>query len=415
MQSNRMTQIVQTQIVKLHKHGARSTCGDGGSWSRYDSVPYAGVPSAGAHCRRLETIATLFNLTPVPLCSARILDLGCGMGAGLLPQALEYPTARFIGCDGAGTAIAHASELVKTLGLRNVELWHRNLCAANASWGEFDYILCNGVFSWVGPEVRQRILEILRNNLSPQGIAYVSFNTLPGCRLRGVVRELMRHHSAQFDEPQQAVAQARAMLALTAESQTDDSPFANLVREGYMCLSQADDSYLYHEMLAEINQPFYFQAFVGQVESAGLQYLGDADVPRMFTCDLPPTAQTFLEGMPLVVREQYLDFLRGSSFRKSLLCHKEAEIHRRLDHRLLNRFAVSLGHDARLERPEAGAGEAWRLTIGSCEIPCPDPGVVAPLRHLDERRPEFVSVAELRKLRLAGLILRTATARPATA
>jgi methyltransferase-like protein len=246
--------------------------------------------------------------------------------------------------------------------------------------------------------VRQRILEIFRNNLSPQGIAYVSFNTLPGCRLRGVVRELMCHHSAQFDDPQQAVAQARAMLALAAESQTDDSPFANLVREGYMCLSQADDSYLYHEMLAEHNQPFYFQEFVGQVESAGLQYLGDADVPRMFTFDLPPTARTFLEGMPLLVREQYLDFLRGSSFRKSLLCHKVVEVERRLDHRVLNRFSVSLGRDARLERSEAGAGEAWRLIIGSCEIPCPDPGVVAALRYLDERRPEFISVAELRKI-----------------
>ncbi len=158
------------------------------------------------------------------------------------------------------------------------------------------------------------------------------------------------------------------------------------------------DSYLYHEMLADHNQPFYFQEFVGQVESAGLQYLGDADVPRMFTFDLPPTARTFLEGMPLLVREQYLDFLRGSSFRKSLLSHKVVEVERRLDHRVLNRFSVSLGRDARLERSEAGAGEAWRLSIGSCEIPCPDPGVVAALRYLDERRPEFISVAELRKI-----------------
>ena len=33
-----------------------------------------------------------------------------------------------------------------------------------------------------------------------------------------------------------------------------------------------------------------------------------------------------LEGAPEVVREQYKDFVRGSAFRETLLCHRELEI-----------------------------------------------------------------------------------------
>lgn len=391
-----MTLVFQSQIVEI---GEQS-----GGPNRYDLVPYAGAPGPGAQCRNLEAIATLFGVPAVPPGSARVLDLGCGMGAGLLPQALEHPTAQFVGCDGAASHIAHIGGVARTLGLQNIELWCRDLRDADRGWGQFDYILCHGVFSWVGPDVRRRILEILRNHLAPNGIAYVSFNALPGWRLRSVARELMCHHSAQFADPQKAIAQARSMLALTAESQADDSLFARLMREEYFSLSHASDAYLFHEMLAEHNQPFYFREFIGQAESVGLQYLSDAGIAQMFTWDLPPAARDFLKPMPLLVREQYLDFLRGSAFRRCLLCHAEVEIDRRLEPSVLRRFSVGLSQHVRVQAPRAGEGEpetsvagadAARLVIGGCELLSPNPLAEAALRLLDERRPEFVSVQDL--------------------
>ena len=372
--------------------------------NRYDLIPYGSRPTAGAHCRRLEAVATLFGMQVAPPCSARVLDLGCGMGDGLLPQALEYPAARFVGCDLAETHIARAAETAAALGLRNVELWHRDLCDADASWGRFDYIVCNGVFSWVSPDARGRIVEILRNNLAPDGIAYVSFNTLPGWHLRRVARELMCYHSAPFADAHEAIAQARAILALTAESYAADDPFAALIRDEYVDLSRSGDSYLLHEMLSEHNRPFYFREFMEQVEPAGLQYLGAADLAPMFTWDLPDAARRFLEPMPLLVREQYLDFLRGAPFRKCLLCHGEVELDRRLDPSVLKGLFVGLNRNARLQARGSGEGESQkpvaaegiaRLVIGACEFPCPNALASAALQLLDDRRPELVAVTEL--------------------
>jgi hypothetical protein len=217
----------------------------------------------------------------------------------------------------------------------------------------------------------------------------------------------MCHHAAHFDEPAHAIAQARAVLALAAEAHPADDPYGKLIREEYFQLSQGPDGYLYHEMLEEHNQPFYFREFLEQIEAAGLQYLCPAEISTMFTGDLPATARAFLDGMPLPAREQYLDYLRGTAFRRSLVCRAEIALDRRLHPHVLERFLVGLTAKARLEvpavgeaRPElavAGCGDVGRLVIDSRELVCPDPQTLAALRYLEERRPEFVSVQQLRK------------------
>jgi SAM-dependent methyltransferase len=373
----------------------------------YDLVPYPGGAVAPAHCRRLETVAALFQLAPVPPASARVLELGCGTGNNVAPQALAYPTAQFIGCDSSASAVAAARELVQALGLANVEFRCQDLCQVDANWGKFDYILCHGVFSWVGAEVRRRILEILRDNLAPQGIGYVSYNALPGWHLRGAVRDLLRHHASAFEDPAQAIAQARAVLALAAQASVADDPYSELIRDEYFLLSRHADAYLYHDMLEEYNQPFYFHEFLKQIGAADLQYLGAAEFSEMFTWDMPTGARAFLDGKPVPEREQYLDYLRGCAFKRSLVCQAEVAVERRLDPQVLDRFAVALTDQARLEvsasgddqpaLPVSAGAEVGRLVTGHCELTCPDPLTLAALRCLDERWPEFVPVSLLRQ------------------
>ena len=72
----------------------------------YDLISYPGKPHVGAHCRNLEAIAALFKAAPVAPSAARVLELGCATAANFLPQASEYPDARFVGCDLSATAIA---------------------------------------------------------------------------------------------------------------------------------------------------------------------------------------------------------------------------------------------------------------------------------------------------------------------
>lgn len=50
------------------------------------------------------------------------------------------------------------------------------------SLGKFDYIICQGVISWVPKNVQDKIFEISSKNLAENVIVYISYNTLPGWR-----------------------------------------------------------------------------------------------------------------------------------------------------------------------------------------------------------------------------------------
>jgi SAM-dependent methyltransferase len=373
----------------------------------YDLVEYPGRARAAAQCHRLEANAGLFGLRPATPASARVLELGCGRGENLAPQASAYPGARFIGCDSSAASVAAARELVRSLGLANVDLRCHDLREVDESWGEFDYILCHGVYSWVGPEVRRKILAILRENLAPQGVGFVSYNALPGWHLRRVVRDLLLDQTAGIDDPAEAIAKARSVLAVAAGAHPGKDPFGELMRDEYFVLSRLPDGYLYHEMLEEHNEAFYLHEFTAQVEAAGLQYLGPADFPEAFASDLPGDVRASLDGLPWPVREQYLDRLRGAAFKNSLVCRADVVVDRQLTAAVLERFSLRMAVDATLrvsadESPGDVAGpnpglEVGRLTIGSSELVCSDRVTLAALRYLQEVRPETVAVPTLRR------------------
>ena len=107
--------------------------------------------------------------------SCRVLELGCAEGGNLIPMALALPGSEFVGLDLSGRQIAAGQRLTRALGLDNAILEAANLGSVDESWGEFDYILCHGVYSWVAEDVRAAILTICQRNLSPNGIAVVSF------------------------------------------------------------------------------------------------------------------------------------------------------------------------------------------------------------------------------------------------
>ena len=55
--------------------------------STYDEIPYESQSFSQTHPDRLATIATLFGMTPPPVRRCRVLELGCAMGANLIPMA----------------------------------------------------------------------------------------------------------------------------------------------------------------------------------------------------------------------------------------------------------------------------------------------------------------------------------------
>src|SRR6185295_13416486 len=152
----------------------------------YDEVEYPSYAYAQTHPDRLATLATLFGMNPVPINDCRVLELGCGAGGNILPMACSLPGSTFVGIELAGAAVARGNEAIKTLGLKNVSLHQQDVMLIKDELGPFDYIIAHGLYSWVPEAVREHVLSICRSLLTPQGVAYISYNAYPGSRLREI-------------------------------------------------------------------------------------------------------------------------------------------------------------------------------------------------------------------------------------
>ena len=95
----------------------------------------------------------------------------------------------------------------------------------------FDYIIAHGVYSWVPDPVRDRILAICSESLSPNGVAYVSYNTYPGGHIRDMVREMMLFHVRACFRRQQKIAQGRALLKFLAGSKKEPDLYLSSSRK----------------------------------------------------------------------------------------------------------------------------------------------------------------------------------------
>jgi methyltransferase-like protein/SAM-dependent methyltransferase len=367
--------------------------------STYDDMPYDSHPFAQTHPDRLATVATLFGLNPPRLERCRVLELGCAAGGNLIPMALSLPRATFLGIDLSHRQVADGRATVQALGLKNVSLQHLSILDVGANWGPYDYIICHGVYSWVPPEVQDKILTICRQNLAPGGVAYVSYNTYPGWHLRSMIRRMMLYHASRFHETYLRVQQARALLDFLVESAGEqDTPYAGILKSELELLRSCQDGYLFHEHLEEFNEPLYFYEFIDRVAAKGLQYLGEADVSVMVPGHFSPGVQEVLQRLSpdTIHLEQYMDFLRKRMFRQTLLCHKHFTPSYKLCAEQLTAFHVASPARSLSETPDirSPAPEQFRGP-GGVTMTVRDPLMKAAVVHLSQVWPRAVLFEQL--------------------
>lgn len=292
----------------------------------YEEIPYQGVADPESFVGCLHAVARLHGIPAAAAGACRVLELGCASGHNLIPQAIAYPGSRFLGVDFSRAQVALGRETIDHLGLRNIELRDASIDQVDASWGQFDYILCLGVFSWVAPALQAQLLAICRQNLAPHGAALVSFNAYPGWHHRAMLRDLLRYHVAPFPNCRRQISEARTLLEFVAEHSSAASVQGRTFRTERDRLRSARDDYLFHEYLVADNHPRYLHEFVAGAEAAGLQFVTDAELWRMSGAFMPPAIQTVLGNTPLVQRCQFLDFLRNETFHKTVLCHRDKPV-----------------------------------------------------------------------------------------
>lgn len=367
------------------------------------------------HPNHLAALATLLGMQPAPLARCRLLDIGCGDGSNLIPIAYQLPQSEFVGFDLSAKQIATGQAHIAALGLRNISLQTQDILRADpAELGQFDYITAYGVYSWVPPEVKDRLLALCRACLAPQGVAYISYNAYPGWYAHQLIREMMLYYTRDLTEPYERAKQARKMLDfLTRTIPTLSSNLSDVLKINQLIYEQVQrllrdqpDEYLLHDHLEASNQPLYLHQFLDHAARHGLQYLTDAESSTALKKYLP--AQ-FMQATQELARtdeelEQLIDFLYLRAFRQTLLCHQEVSLRREITPAALRGLLVASAAKPVSEELNVFSTEEeqFRAPIGTT-LTTEEPVNKAALRHLAEIWPWMVSFDELLTIARARL------------
>jgi SAM-dependent methyltransferase len=351
----------------------------------YDEIAYPSTAFRQTHPDRLATHAALFGLPFAPAAACRVLDIGCGDGANLIPMAVAYPGSRFVGFDLSERAIERGREIAEALRLANVRLETRDVTAADYGGGGFDYVIAHGLYSWIPAMARDALMASVRHHLAPDGVAFVSHNALPGGHAQRIIREMLLFHLRDVEGPIARLQAATQHLQRMAHIYSADAPFERLVKSLCLDLLARPPEVLAHDQLGEVFEPVHLFEFLDHARRRGLQFLTEAGPTRCGEGFRPPYA---LEdpAFDVLAHAQELDFDVLRTYRQNLLVHAAVSLDRRPEPtRLLGLYAAT---------PAKVAGPGV-YEVGALQFQLSDALLQGVVERLSAAWPAALPVAEL--------------------
>ena len=157
----------------------------------YGEVPYISKTFYNTQPNKLKSNLKLLNFETPDTETARVLEIGCSFGGNIIPFALANPKSKVIGLDLSKVQVDEGNKLIDSLGADNIKLYQKNIVDYKGEFGEFDYIICHGVYSWVPEDVQNAILDVIKKSLSKNGVAVISYNVYPGWKNMEIAKDIM--------------------------------------------------------------------------------------------------------------------------------------------------------------------------------------------------------------------------------
>jgi hypothetical protein len=243
------------------------------------------------------------------------LELGYGKGVSLNIHAAANP-GTFWGTDLNAGYAAEAAILAEASGSR-VRLFAQSFAefAARPDLPEFDVIVTHGVWSWLTPENRRFVVDLLRRRLSIGGLFYVAYNCSPGGATLDPLNQLLALH-AEFagtgaSDTLDRLDHALRFAEEVAESDAlyfRDNPTA---RPALSLLAGRDRKRLAHEALSRGRTVMTSAGVAEELAEAGLRFAASARLVDHFDAlNLSPGDQQLLAKVRHpVFRQTVLDYL----------------------------------------------------------------------------------------------------------
>jgi SAM-dependent methyltransferase len=353
----------------------------------YDEVEYPCRSFSQTHPERAAAIGTLLGMSPPAPSTCRVLEVGCGSGWNLIPMAAALPEARIFGFDLAESAIDSAKRDAASLGLTNLRFEHLDLMDLPPDVGEFDYIIAHGFYSWVPEPVRLKLLDVCREHLSPNGLAFISFNANPYARLRRMWRDMMQFHTDQMGaaDSKERLAQSESLLKVLRDQwtrRTQTRFHSKLLDLQIGSIQSGGGNWFFHDDLGPFFELFSITDFNRELNAHGLQFACEALFENLIPEALPDWSGDWID------REQTWDNMMFRGFRSTLVCREN----HRFDRPPSSDAFEKLRFAAPLTRVSASTFRNERTTS---EAESEDPPTLAALERLKEAWPDSVGIDEL--------------------
>jgi len=297
--------------------------------SGYEDLPYPSYTFPQTSPDRLSTMGILHGMTPPDPANCRYIELGCGNGTNVAAMASMFPQGDFVGIDLSQTHINSAKKLAAEISIENAEFIVKNILDIDVdSLGQFDYIVAHGLFSWIPEIVRTKVLELIKACLAPNGVAYISYNALPGCYVRQIGWDLMQLRTSKIANIEDKITSAIDVLSLVGKESVEGSLSKGLYKTLISNVSTTNRANVFHDDLTPGNKPFYFLDFVELIRRYGMKFVCEAEPESLSENSISKTAKLELDKIasdPLE-REQYIDFIDFAQFRMSIICRADIEL-----------------------------------------------------------------------------------------
>jgi SAM-dependent methyltransferase len=209
------------------------------------------------------------------------LELGCGSGLSTVVAAATNPLGRFIGIDINAEAIGQARALAQSADILNANFhcldFDQAFVAAEDQIPRCDFLVVHGVYSWISPDSRAAVQEIVSHKLKSGGVLYVSYLSHPGSASFAAARRLMRM-TAQ-NHPGSCIDKVRAGLSLLQRmAQAGAGYFQEHPRtlQDDRALDDANAAFLAHEYLNEHWDALHVADVMADFAAVGCEYAGSA-------------------------------------------------------------------------------------------------------------------------------------------
>lgn len=255
----------------------------------------------------------------------RYLELGSGQGLGLCLLAAANPEGEFLGIDFSPEHTAHARALAGDMGLTNVEFVEGDFAALGQQWppsfGQHDYVVMHGIYSWVPEAIRRSLVAILSASMAPGAALYVSYNSMPGWASTLPFQHVLRRLHEEGGRSGMAAIQAgRALFAKMDAAGSGVTQALPALKQRIENTRNQPEAYLMQEYLHENWHPMWCSKVMDELAGAKLDLAATATIAENLLPQILPAAlRDVLAGHDQPrLREDLTDCLINQTFRRDI-------------------------------------------------------------------------------------------------